>query len=592
MSLFEKILNLNRFFFKSLHTLNRLLNKYKREYLLGFVFIILANLMTVIGTEYVRKAINSVANFDHNFSWKERLMYSAIVVLAPIMSGLFTYFMRQTIIIASRKIEFDLKNEIFEHYERLPQSFYKKNRTGDLIARISEDVAQVRMYLGPGIMYTLNLLVITVLVSYRMVAIDATMSLYVLIPLPILLFLVYRNSKIINQKSKVVQEQLSNISSFVQDTFSGIRVIKSYNMEPKIIADYEKETSKYKEKNIEVAQVNAFFYPTILLILGLCYLFILYIGGSRYASGEIKNIGTVAAFFIYINIIVWPFIAVGWVTSVVQRAEASQKRINEFLETKPEIVNENPNHSEIKGNIEFKNVSFNYQNTGIQALKDVSFKIEAGKTLAILGRTGSGKTTIAELICRMYDADSGEILIDNQSIKKVNLYDLRRNIGYVPQESFLFSDTIKNNIAFGVDNASDEMIINAAKDASVHDNIVHFAEQYETILGERGVTLSGGQKQRISIARVFIKKPTIYIFDDSLSAVDTETEEQILNNLAKNTQNATTLIITHRISSAKNADYIIVLDEGSIIEEGTHNDLITQEGYYQTLYNQQLAEGV
>ena len=592
MSLFEKILNLNRFFFKSLHTLNRLLDKYKREYLLGFVFIILANLMTVIGTEYVRKAINSVANFDHNFSWKERLMYSAIVVLAPIMSGLFTYFMRQTIIIASRKIEFDLKNEIFEHYERLPQSFYKKNRTGDLIARISEDVAQVRMYLGPGIMYTLNLLVITVLVSYRMVAIDATMSLYVLIPLPILLFLVYRNSKIINQKSKVVQEQLSNISSFVQDTFSGIRVIKSYNMEPKIIADYEKETSKYKEKNIEVAQVNAFFYPTILLILGLCYLFILYVGGSRYASGEIKNIGTVAAFFIYINIIVWPFIAVGWVTSVVQRAEASQKRINEFLETKPEIVNENPNHSEIKGNIEFKNVSFNYQNTGIQALKDVSFKIEAGKTLAILGRTGSGKTTIAELICRMYDADSGEILIDNQSIKKVNLYDLRRNIGYVPQESFLFSDTIKNNIAFGVDNVTDEMIINAAKDASVHDNIMHFAEQYETILGERGVTLSGGQKQRISIARVFIKKPTIYIFDDSLSAVDTETEEQILNNLAKNTQNATTLIITHRISSAKNADYIIVLDEGSIIEEGTHDALITQEGYYQTLYNQQLAEGV
>lgn len=597
MSLFDKILNINRFFFKSLPYLNRYISKYKKTYLIGFLFILLKNILSIIPIPYIGKAINEIKdainhpeNNQEDF-FQNIIFYGSIIIFAPIFSGIFQFLMRQTIVVVSRKIEFDLRNEIFKHYEVLSQSFYKKNKTGDLISRISEDVGQIRMYLGPGIMYTLNLFSIIILVAYQMISINPEMSLYVLIPLPILSLLIFLISKTINAKSKLVQQQLAAISSFVQDSFSGIRVIKSYHTEEKIIKDYTLETQKYKALNISLAAINAFFFPMIILIIGFSYLFILYAGGKKYALGEIDDIGTIAEFFMYTSLLIWPFTVTGWVTSVIQRAEAAQKRINDFLQTVPQIQNHNPNPSKIEGVIEFKNVSFTYENTGIQALKGVSFKINKGQTLAILGKTGSGKTTIAELIMRMYDVQSGSIEIDGENIQKINLNDLRSSIGYVPQEAYLFSDSIKNNIGFGLNQSelTDEKVISAAKKAAIHENISHFQEGYETILGERGVTLSGGQKQRIAIARALIKNPKIYIFDDSLSAVDTETEEKILQNLAHSTQNTTTIIITHRISSAKNADYIIVLNNGEIIENGSHKTLIDKKGYYNSLFLQQLS---
>ncbi|APD06560.1 putative ABC transporter ATP-binding protein YknU [Flavobacteriaceae bacterium UJ101] len=597
MSFFEKILSINRFFLKSLPYLNQYISKYKGAYLIGFLFILLKNILIIIPIPYIGKAINEIENaLNHPENNQEDffqniLLYGSIIIFAPIFSGIFQFLMRQSIVVASRKIEFDLKNEIFKHYESLPQSFYKKNKTGDLISRISEDVGQSRMYLGPGIMYTMNLFSIIILVTYQMISINPEMSLYVLIPLPILSLLIFLISKTINIRSKLVQQQLAAISSFVQDSFSGIRVIKSYHTEEKIIKDYTLETKKYKNRSISMAAINAFFFPMIILIIGFSYLFILYVGGKKYALGEINDIGTIAQFFMYTSLLIWPFTVTGWVTSVIQRAEAAQKRINDFLQTDPQIQNHNPNPSKIEGTIEFKNVSFTYDNTGIQALKGISFKINKGQTLAILGKTGSGKTTIAELITRMYDIQSGSIEIDGEDIKKINLNDLRNSIGYVPQEAYLFSDSIKNNIGFGLNQSelTDEKIVNATKKAVIHDNIIHFQDGYDTILGERGVTLSGGQKQRISIARALIKTPKIYIFDDSLSAVDTETEEKILQNLTDSTQNTTTIIITHRISSAKNADYIIVLNDGKIIENGTHNALTSKQGYYNSLFLQQLS---
>ncbi|MFV0530872.1 MAG: ABC transporter ATP-binding protein [Flavobacteriales bacterium] len=597
MSFFNKTLNINQFFFKSLPYLNPYISKYKRYYLMGFLFILLKNILSIVPVPYIGKAINEIEkslNYtgdDDAVFLKKMLLYGGIIILAPIASGVFQFLMRQTIVVASRKIEFDLKNEIFKHYEILSQTFYKKNKTGDLISRISEDVGQARMYLGPGIMYTVNLFTITLLVTYQMISINSEMSLYVLIPLSVLSLLIFLVSKTINLKSKLVQQQLATISSFVQDSFSGIRVIKTYRTEEKIIQDYTLETYKYKKSNISLATINAFFYPMIILIIGFSYLLILYIGGKKYIQGEIEDIGTIAQFFIYTSLLIWPFTATGWVTSVIQRAEAAQKRINEFLQTTPLIQNYNSNPSIIKGHIEFQNVSFTYDNTGIQALKNISFTIEQGKTLAILGKTGSGKTTIAELITRMYDIESGIIKVDGKNIKELNLDDLRKSIGYVPQEAYLFSDSIKNNISFGLDSSeiAQEKIIETAKKAAIHEDILYFQKGYETVLGERGVTLSGGQKQRIAIARALIKTPEIYIFDDSLSAVDTKTEEAILQNLTESTQNTTTIIITHRISSAKNADYIIVLDDGNIIEKGTHNDLINKEGYYKQLFLQQLS---
>lgn len=597
MTFFDKILSFNRLFLNSLPYLNPYISKYKGSYLIGFLFILLKNILLIIPVPYIGQAINEIKNaLSHSENLpedflKNMVFYSSIIILAPILSGVFQFLMRQYIVVASRKIEFDLKNEIFKHYEALPQSFYKNNKTGDLISRISEDTGQSRMYLGPGIMYTMNLFSITILVTYQMISINPEMSLYVLIPLPILSALIFLISKTINAKSKLVQQQLATISSFVQDSFSGIRVIKSYHNEEKVIHDYTQETLEYKKRYLSMVSINAFFFPMIVLVIGFSYLLILYVGGTKYALGEIDDIGTIAQFFMYTNLLIWPFTATGWVTSVIQRAEAAQKRINDFLQTKPEIENHTSKPTKINGTIQFENVSFTYTNTGIEALKNVSFTIEQGKTLAILGKTGSGKTTIAELITRMYDAQSGTVKIDGQDIKKLNLSDVRNQIGYVPQEAYLFSDSIKNNIRFGLDDeeVTEQKIITTAKKAEVHENIIHFQNGYNTVLGERGVTLSGGQKQRVSIARVLIKNPKIYIFDDSLSAVDTETEENILQNLTDSTQNTTTVIITHRVSSAKNADYIIVLDDGVITEQGTHNDLINKKGYYNLLFSQQLS---
>ncbi len=594
MAIFKKILNFNKLFLKSLPYLNQYIAKYKWSYLIGFLFIILKNVLVIFPIQYIGKAIDEIEKAlqhpDNTNDFTNKIMlYGGIIIVSPILSGFFQFMMRQNIVVASRKIEYDLKNKIFKHYESLPQSFFKKNKTGDLISRITEDVSQARMYLGPGIMYTLNLFSITILVSYQMISINPEMSLYVLAPLPILSTLIFFISKTINKRSELVQIQLASISSFAQDTFSGIRVIKSYNTEDKIINNYTAETNEYKKRSISMVSINAIFFPMIILIIGLSYLFILYIGGTKFATGEIKNIGTIAQFIMYTGLLIWPFTATGWVTSVIQRAEASQKRINDFLMIKPDIKNSNLSSSQIKGNIEFKNVSFTYDNTGIKALNNISFNIKAGNTLAILGKTGSGKTTIAELLTRMYDIDDGSIKIDNIDIKDLNLCDLRKNIGYVPQESYLFSDSIKNNIGFGIDNPNDNEIITAAKNAFIHNNIINFKEGYETSLGERGVTLSGGQKQRISIARALIKKTKIYIFDDSLSAVDTETESHILENLTSTTTDATTIIITHRISSAKNADFIIMLDEGKIIESGSHNELLKNKGLYNSLFLQQLS---
>ena len=513
-----------------------------------------------------------------------------MIIGAVILSGFFTFVMRQTIIVMSRYIEFDLKNEIFQQYENLTQRFYKKNRTGDLMNRISEDVGKVRMYFGPAIMYSINMITLFVIVIANMIRIDATLTLYTLAPLPILSVLIYTLSRIINNRSRVVQESLSNLTTQAQEVFSGLNIIKAYGIEEQSFDKFDTLALVSKEKNISLFKANALFFPMMILLIGISNVLVIYVGGMRYINGDIQSFGVIAEFIIYVNMLTWPVAVVGWVTSMVQQAEASQKRINEFLNEKPEVANTVNENSIINGRIEFKNVTFTYEDTNITALKDVSFSLEKGQTLAILGKTGSGKSTILNLIARMYDIDSGQILIDNKSIKELHLNNLRSSIGFVPQEAFLFSDTIGNNIKFGNANASDATIIQAAKNAHIHHNIVEFNEQYETKVGERGVTLSGGQKQRISIARAIIANPEILIFDDCLSAVDTETEEIILNNLESVSKGKTTIIVSHRVSSAKNADLILVLEEGEIMQKGTHDQLSNEPGYYQDIYNQQLTE--
>lgn len=497
--------------------------------------------------------------------------------------------MRQTIIVTSRLIEFDLKNEIYQQYQRLSLNFYKKNRTGDLMNRISEDVSKVRMYVGPSIMYTMNMLVLFAVGFTQMITVDLTLTLYTLIPFPLLSISIFILSRTINKRSAIVQQYLSKLTTFNQETFSGINVVKSYGIETAILQDFDVVVNESKDKNISLHKANALFFPLMILLIGISNLIVIYVGGNQYINGEIQ-IGTVVEFTLYVNILTWPVAVVGWVTSMVQQAEASQTRINEFLKETPEITNSSDKIEDIQGKITFKDVVFTYDDTNITALKNVSFEIQSGQTLAILGKTGSGKSTISELISRMYDITDGTVLIDNTPITTLNLDNLREQIGYVPQDPFLFSDTIENNIKFGKENATREEIEQAAKNAVVHDNIVEFARGYDTILGERGVTLSGGQKQRVSIARAIIKNPKILIFDDCLSAVDTETEERILSNLEKVSKYKTTIIISHRVSSAKNADKIIVLDEGQIIQHGTHEILVNTKGYYQELYQQQLLE--
>ena len=580
---------------KSLKYLNKYFIKYKWRLLIGIFITILSKILALQIPVIIRKSLNSVEDFIKNdiidkSTIENQLFWNLLTIVGvAVLAGILTFIMRQMIIVTSRLIEFDLKNEIYEQYQKLPINFYKKNRTGDLMNRISEDVSKVRMYFGPALMYSINMIFLFVVGFTQMTKIDPTLTMYTLIPFPILSISIFYISKVINQRSTIVQEYLSKLTTYNQEFFSGINVVKSYGIEPMVIEGFNKLADESKEKNIDLYKVQALFFPLMILLIGISNLTVIYVGGNQYINGEIQ-IGVIAEFMLYVNMLTWPVAVVGWVTSMVQQAEASQKRINEFLKEVPEIQNTTSDSFKIEGDIEFRNVSITYDDTNITALKDVSFSVKKGQKVAILGKTGSGKSSITNLISRLYDVDNGTVLIDNTPIKEINLIDLRKDIGFVPQDPFLFSDTISNNIKFGKEKATNQEIINAAKKAVVHQNILDFKDGYNTILGERGVTLSGGQKQRVSIARAIIKNPQVLIFDDCLSAVDTETEERILTNLEQVSKNKTTFIISHRVSSAKNADQIIILDEGEIIQQGPHNQLINEKGYYKELYQQQLLE--
>lgn len=550
----------------SLKTLNPYFWKHRVLLFWGLLFIIASNFFSIFWVQYLGKTVNLIQDLLENetikkeFLFKTLLINGGIIVGSSLLSGVFRFMMRQTIIVASRRIEYELKNKIYRHYQELSLTTYKKTTIGDLLNRLSEDVVAIRMYLGPGVMYVVNLVILLVITSIYMLMTNVEMTLWTLIPLPILSFLIYKVSSIINRKSKIMQKSQSAISTFVQDSFSGIRVVKFFNKEKYIEKNYGEKVKDYQDKALDLAKTEAYFFTIILFVIGLLNVAILYIGGKNYFEGKL-TVGTIADFFMYINILIWPFSMVGWVSSVNQRAAASMTRVNEFLDIKSEIVNKNFDQYEIKGDIEFRNVSYTYPNTGIKALENLSFKLEAGKSMAIMGKTGSGKSTIALLLCRLIDPDEGEILIDGKNLKDHNLELYRKHIGYIPQESYLFSDTIENNIGFAIDNPTHDLVEEFAKKADVHKNIVEFKDQYKTMVGERGVMLSGGQKQRICIARALIKKPEILIFDDSLSALDTETEENILQNIEKDIKSCTSIIITHRESSAKRADFILNLSD-------------------------------
>ncbi len=580
---------------KELKYINKYLKKYGTQLLLGLFITIIARIFSLVTPSYVKKSIKVVEDYGKELipksEAKELLLENILVIVGTaLLAALFTFLMRQTIIKVSRYIEYDLKNEVFDHYLLLNLNFYKKNRTGDLMNRISEDVSEVRNYAGPALMYGINTITLFACIIPIMFINAPVLAAYTLIPLPILSVLIYKISKVIHQRSTIVQQFLSKLSTFTQESFSGVSVIKAYGLEPKINQELKDLANEGKIKSMDLARVNAWFFPLMVLLIGISNVFVIYIGGKQYINGEINSIGVIAEFVIYVNMLTWPVAVIGWLTSIVQRAEASQKRINEFLNILPSIKNEVSEPTPIEGKIEFKNVTFTYEDTEITALKNISFIIEKGETVAFIGKTGSGKSTILDLVARLYDVTSGEILIDDIPIKNLNLNSLRSSIGAVPQDAFLFSETIKNNIKFGKIDATDDEIVDVAKQAVVHKNIMEFSKQYETILGERGITLSGGQKQRVSIARVLIKDPKIYLFDDCLSAVDTETEEKILNNLKNAAINRTTLIVSHRVSSAKNADKIIILKEGNIIQSGAHNTLMETTGYYKELYNDQLLD--
>ena len=580
---------------KELRHLNKYFRKYWLKLLLGILITIVARVFQLVMPSYVKKIIEVVekylaAELTETVARQQLMEFIGIIIGAALLSGFFTFLMRQTIINVSRYIEFDLKNEVFDHYQLLDLNFYKTHRTGDLMNRISEDVTQVRMYAGPAIMYGMQTLTLFVCLVPLMFIKAPTIAFYALVPLPVLSILIYWISRVIHKRSTRVQAFLSDLSTFAQETFSGISVIKAYVMEPDINQQAQVLSIEGKTKSMDLAKVNAWFFPMMILLIGVSNIFVIYVGGVQYLEGKIESIGTIAEFILYVNMLTWPVAIVGWLTSIIQRAEASQKRINEFLKKEPEIQNHRMDPSTIRGKITFEGVGFTYPDTGIQALTDVTFEVEPGQTLTILGKTGAGKSTILELIPRLYDVTTGRILIDDIPVEELNLNSLRSAIGAVPQDAFLFSDTIENNIRFGKEEASQEEVEAVAKMAVVHENIVGFANGYQTVLGERGITVSGGQKQRISIARALIKDPVIYLFDDCLSAVDTETEEAILANLKKASQDKTTLIVSHRISSAIQADKIIVLDGGRILQTGTHDELLSQEGYYKELYISQLSE--
>ncbi|RZJ69472.1 ABC transporter ATP-binding protein [Flavobacterium sp.] len=583
---------------KELQYLNKYFVKYKYHFLGGILITIASQILSLYTPELVRDSFQVVEDYtngkltDVTVLRDELIMNMVYIVLTTILSGLLLFITRQTLIVMSRHIEFDLKNEVFGQYERLTQNFYKQHRTGDLMNRISEDVGKTRMYVGPAVMYSLTTVITFIVVIGYMVSISPLLTFYTILPLPLLSFVIYKLSVQINKRSTVFQQYLSKVSSFSQEVFSGIRVIKAYSLEEQQTDRMRDLATESKAKSMRLAKVQSLFGPLMIALIGASNLVVIYVGGMMYINGDknIASIGVIAQFILYVNRLTWPVASLGWVSSMIQEAEASQKRINEFLKIEPEIRNENPQQSEISGEIEFRNVGFTYDDTGIRALKNISFKVNKGETLAILGKTGSGKSTILSLVTRLYDSTSGEVLVDGLPIRKLNLENLRSSVGNVPQDAFLFSDSIKNNIRFGKEEASEEEVISAAKLAAVHDNIAAFNLQYETILGERGITLSGGQKQRVSIARAAIKNPKILLLDDCLSAVDTETEETILGNLLEFCKDKTTIIVSHRVSSAKNADRILILDEGNIIQQGTHNQLLNADGYYRELYLKQLSE--
>ena len=587
---------------KELSYLNKYFFKYKYYFLSGILFIIISNVFQIIPAQLVRRALDLVVENIALYKGFQGLeiqktfygifagsifFYAILILIMALLRGGFLFLVRQTLIVMSRHIEYDLKNEIYNQYQILPLSFYRKNSTGDLMNRISEDVSRVRMYLGPSIMYGLNLFILFMILIPYMISINPKLTLYTLVPLPILSICIYYVNNIINKRSEEIQKSLSGLSTFVQEAFSGIRVIKSFVRENDMIAKFEMSSNEYKYKSLKLTSVDALFFPIIMALIGLSTVLVVYIGGGQVINGT-ASFGNIAEFIIYVNLLTWPVASLGWITSIIQRAAASQKRINEFLKIKPDITSGKAIKKEIKGGVTFKSVSFVYPDTGIKALTDVSFSLKPGESLAIIGTTGSGKSTIANLICRMYDPTSGIILIDDTDLKDLDLSAYRSQLGYVPQDVFLFSESIYNNISFGSVNLESEDIIQAARDADLYDNVQQFPDGFNTRIGERGITLSGGQKQRVSIARAITRKPRILILDDALSAVDTKTENTILESMEKIMKDRTTIIISHRISSAKLANRIIVLHDSRIIQKGTNESLLAREGTYKDLYEKQL----
>ena len=589
---------------KHLAYLNKFLLKYRWRLIPGILFVVISNIFSVLLAPVVRMAFDMVADnisiyelfngfnrqaIIYKIFGSGLLLFGLVVLGLSLVRGLFLFFMRQTIILMSRHIEYDLKNEIYAHYQVLSLAFYRRHNTGDLMNRVTEDVSRVRMYLGPGIMYSLNTIILFVMVIYLMLTVNTRLAVLSILPLPILVLIIFYINNVINFRSEKIQERLSILSSFVQENFSGIRVIKSYVREKYVRKNFAAESEHYKEHSMALVKVQALFYPTMLLLVGISNVIIIYVGGVEVMKGNISA-GNVAEFIVYLNMLTFPVMSLGWVTSLIQRASASQKRINEFLHEQPEIISPKVPKENISGKITFDNVSFIYPDTGIQALKSVSFTINPGEMVAIIGRTGSGKSTIANLLMRMYDTTGGEVLIDGKPLPGYNLEGYRSQIGFVQQEVFLSSDTIANNIAFSADVLDMPVVEQAAKDAAVYKNILELEKGFETLIGERGVTLSGGQKQRVSIARAIVKHPQVLVFDDCLSAVDTRTEEEILNNLGNVMKGKTSIIIAHRISTIKNADKILVMDSGQIIEQGNHEYLMQQKGTYFELYEKQLLE--
>ena len=565
--------------------LNKYLLKYKFKIITGIFITIIARIFALVAPNLIGNSITIIENYLFSNIYeleivKEKLIINILMIIgSAILAGVFTFIMRQMLINVSRFIEFDLKNEIYNKYQTLSFDFYKNNRTGDLMNRISEDVSKVRMYIGPAIMYTINTIALFTIVITYMINVAPKLTMYTLIPLPVLSYIIYKISIVINFKSKIVQEYLSKLTTYTQESFSGVKIIKTYTIEKNINNGLAKLASGSRRKNMSLVKTQAWFFPLMILLIGISNILVVFIGGNQYMNNEIE-LGVLAEFIIYVNMLTWPVATVGWVTSIVQQAEASQKRINQFLNTKSSIVNKSKIQKSLKGKIEYKNVDFSYPETKINASKNISFCVEKGESLAIMGDIGSGKSTILELLCRIYDPIKGQILIDGYNLKEIGFNELRDSIGYVPQSTFLFSETIEKNIKFGKEKASKTDLENAAKNACVFDDIISFKDGFHTLLGERGVNLSGGQKQRIAIARAIIKEPQILILDDSLSAVDTETEEKILSNIGTISKNITLIIATHRISSAKKCDKILVLENGKVIEYGTHNKLVENKGYY------------